>query len=72
MKVICVTTEYSGNWSSFSSKLMLTVGKWYDVEGEGTDYYTIIWKNGYQANLNKSYFKTVEELRDVKLSQIGI
>ena len=72
MKVICVTTDYVGKWSSFSSKLMLTVGKWYDIANVGPDYYTIIWKNGYQANLNKSYFKTVEELRDVKLSEIGI
>ncbi len=72
MKVICVTTEYSGVWSSFSSKLMLTIGKWYDVVNEGPDFYTIIWNDGYQANLSKSYFKTIEEIRQEKIIELGI
>jgi hypothetical protein len=72
MKVMCVTTDYIGEWSSFSSKLMLTVDKWYDVTNVGTDYYTIIWENGYQANLSKSYFKTVEQLREERLNNLGI
>lgn len=72
MKVVCVTTDYSGTWSSFSSKLMLIIGKWYDVENEGSDFYTIIWNNGYQANLSKSYFKTIEEIRQDKLNELGV
>jgi hypothetical protein len=72
MKVICVTTEYDGKWSSFSSKLMLTVGKWYGVVGEGDDYYTITLNKGYNANLSKQYFKTVEEIRSDKLSVLGL
>jgi len=71
MKVVCVTTDYDGKWSSFSSKLMLTIGKWYDVANEGPDYYTIIWNNGYQANLSKSYFKTLQQVRQDKLTEIG-
>lgn len=72
MKVVCVTTDYSGTWSSFSSKLMLIIGKWYDVVNEGSDFYTIIWNNGYQANLSKSYFKTIEEIRQDKLNELGV
>jgi hypothetical protein len=72
MKVVCVTTEHSGTWSSFSSKLMLTIGKWYDVVDGGDDFYTIIWNNGYQANLSKSYFKTIEEIRQDKLNELGV
>ncbi len=72
MKVVCVTTDYSGIWSSSSSKLMLTIGKWYDVVDGGDDFYTIIWNNGYQANLSKSYFKTIEEIRQDKLNELGV
>ncbi len=72
MKVVCVTTDYSGNWSSSSSKLILTIGKWYDVVDGGDDFYTIIWNNGYQANLSKSYFKTIEEIRQDKLNELGV
>ncbi len=72
MKVVCVTTDYSGNWSSFSSKLMLTIGKWYDVVDEGPDFYTIIWNNGYQANLSKSYFKNLKEIRQERLNELGV
>lgn len=70
MKVICVTKDYTGSWSSFSTHDMLTVGQWYDVLEEGVDYYTIKWNNGYEANLSKSYFKTVEQLRDMQLNRI--
>jgi hypothetical protein len=72
MKVVCVTTDYIGIWSSSSSKLMLTIGKWYDVVDGGDDFYTIIWNNGYQANLAKSYFKTIEEIRQDKLNELGV
>jgi hypothetical protein len=71
-KVICVTTEHDGKWSSFSSKLMLTIGKWYRVVDEGEDYYTIIWKDGYKANLSKQYFKTLQQIRRDKLDQLQI
>ena len=72
MKVICVRTDYDGDWSSFSSKHMLSLDKWYDVINEGPDFYTIIWNNGYQANLSKKYFKTLEELRQEKLTELGV
>ncbi len=72
MKVMCVTNEYEGNWSSFSSRLMLTVGKWYQVDSIGTDYYTVKLNKGYKANLSKQYFKTVEEIRIDKLSVLGL
>ncbi len=72
MKVICVKTHTSGNWSSFSASLMLTVGKWYQVDSVGTDYYTVIVNKGYRANLSKQYFKTVEDIRIDKLSVLGL
>ncbi len=70
MKVMCVTKDYIGKWSSFSTHELLTIGKWYDVVGEQTDYFTIIWNNGYEANLSKSYFMTQEQLRGEVLDKI--
>ena len=72
MKVICVTKDYIGEWSTFSSHELLTIGEWYDVLEEYEDYYTISWNNGYEANLSKSYFKTVEKLREDKLNDLEI
>jgi len=69
MKVICVTKDYIGEWSTFSSHELLTIGKWYDVE-EYEDYYTISWKGGYEANLSKSYFKTIDQIREEKLNRL--
>jgi hypothetical protein len=79
MKVICVTHDYSGEWSSFSAYDMLTIGEWYEVLEEHDTYYTIDWREGYkythatnivwaQANLSKSYFKTIDEIREEKLN----
>lgn len=70
MRVLCVTHDYSGKWSCFSATLMLTIGKWYDVIEEHDAYYTLDWRNGYKANLSKSYFKTVEEIREEKLNRL--
>jgi hypothetical protein len=68
MKVICVTHDYSGEWSSFSAYDMLTIGEWYEVLEEHDTYYTIDWREGYKANLSKSYFKTIDEIREEKLN----
>jgi hypothetical protein len=68
MKVICVTNDYSGEWSSFSAYDMLTIGQWYEVLEEHDTYYTIDWRGGYEANLSKSYFKTIDEIREEKLN----
>ena len=72
MKVMCVTTDYTGNWSSFSAKLMLTIGNWYDVLDGGDGFYTIVVDKGYVANLSKSYFKTIDEIRNQKLKELGV
>jgi hypothetical protein len=78
MKVICVTTEHDAKISTWPftatgrSRLMLTIGKWYRVVDEGEDYYTIIWKDGYKANLSKQYFKTLQQIRRDKLDQLKI
>jgi hypothetical protein len=72
MKVLCVTNDFNGKWSSFSSHDMIKIGNWYDVANEGDDYYTIIWDSGYEANLSKEYFKTVEQLREEKLNELGL
>lgn len=75
MKVICVTNDYSGEWSSFSAYDMLTIGQWYEVLEEHDTYYTIdlaagVWREGYEANLSKSYFKTIDEIREEKLNEL--
>jgi hypothetical protein len=69
MKVMCVTKDYIGKWSSFSAHV-LTIGEWYE------DYYTITLKTeylkAYEVNLSKLYFKTVEQLREERLNKILI
>jgi hypothetical protein len=76
MKVICVTNDHSGEWSSLGDQNlilaydMLTIGQWYEVLEEHDTYYTIDWKGGYKANLSKSYFKTIDEIREEKLNQL--
>jgi hypothetical protein len=76
MKVMCVTKDYIGKWSSFSAHEMLTIGEWYEVSKEYEDYYTITLKTeylkAYEVNLSKLYFKTVEQLREERLNKILI
>ena len=72
MKVLCVTYDYFGKYSSFSASKMITIGEWYEVVEEHNGHYTIIWNNGYKANLAKDYFKTVSQIRQEKLDQLDI
>jgi hypothetical protein len=72
MKVMCVTKDYVGEWSSFSAHELLTIGQWYKVIKEGKDYYTIILIGESIVNFSKSYFKTVAEIRQDKLKELDI
>ena len=80
--VICVTYDYVGPYSSFSIRDFVKIGEWYEVLEEHDTYYTIdlaaenlvlnssnpVWRGGYEANLSKSYFKTIDEIREEKLN----
>ena len=73
MRVICVTYDYVGPYSSFSIRDFVKIGEWYEVLEEHDTYYTIdlaagVWRGGYEANLSKSYFKTIDEIREEKLN----
>jgi hypothetical protein len=81
MKVLCFTYDYTGPYSSFSVRDFVEIGKWYDVY-EHEDRYTIYTdlKNIYKfatvgsvkCDLAKDYFKTVDQIREEKLKELGI
>ena len=69
-KALCVSNELVG--------LSLNIGEWYDVAETGyKDGCYIVYdiKNGIRhrgSKLSKKYFKTIEEVRDEKLKELGI
>lgn len=66
MKVLCVSNEYVG--------LCITVGKWYDVSPEPfySSRYLIKDDSDRWSYLDRKYFRTVEEIREEKLKEIGL
>lgn len=73
MKVICITHDYHGPWSSFSVEKFVKIGDLYDVIenfDEMGNYYQLTLSNGELVNLSKNYFKTVSKLREEKLKKI--
>lgn len=75
MKVVCVTLDYHGPWSSFSVEKFIKVGEWYDaIENfdERGNYYQLTLDNGQIVNLSKNYFKIVSQLRQEKLNELGL
>ena len=67
MKVLCVSNEYVG--------LCITVGKWYDVSPEpfySISSYLIKDDRDRWNYLDRKYFRTLEELREDKLKEIGL
>lgn len=73
MKVICVTHDYQGPWSSFSIRDLVKIGEWYDACGHDEDRYTILNELGFvKCQLSKAYFKTVDEIREEKINELGI
>ena len=75
MKVVCVTLDYHGPWSSFSVEKFIKVGEWYDVIenfDERGNYYQLTLDNGQIVNLSKNYFKIVSQLRQEKLNELGL
>lgn len=72
MKVLCFTYDYVGPYSSLSICDLVKIGEWYDVH-EHEDRYTIFNELGFvKCDLSKAYFKTVDEIREEKLKEIGI
>lgn len=69
MKVVCVTYDYKGPYSSFSVGKLVKIGECYEVTDK-VDYYTVYFSDSSFANLSKSYFNTLSEIREEKLNQI--
>lgn len=65
MKVLCVSNEYVG--------LCITVGKWYDLIPEPFYSSYLIKDDKDRLNyLDRKYFRTLEEIREEKLTELGI
>ena len=69
MKVMCVTYDYKGPYSSFSVSQLVNIGEWYQASDKG-DYYLITFSDESFCNLAKSYFRTLSEIRNEKLIQL--
>jgi hypothetical protein len=70
MKVLCVSNIYSEYVG-----VSVTVGKWYDVSPEpfySISKYLIKDDSDRWSYLDRKYFRTVEELREEKLKEIGL
>lgn len=65
MKVLCVSNKYVG--------LSITIGKWYDVRRDTSSGCFIVKddKERWSA-LSQTYFKTIEDIREEKLKELGI
>lgn len=71
MKVLCINNEYV--------RLCITVGKWYEVKEFDGDWNRI---NAYKfyikddkerwSVLDRKYFRTIEEIREEKLKELGV
>ena len=65
MKVLCVSNEYVG--------LCITVGKWYDLIPEPFYSSYLIKDDKDRWNyLDRKYFRTLEEIREEKLKELGM
>jgi hypothetical protein len=78
MKVVCVTHDYNGPWSSGSVERFIKIGELYDVienfDDERGNYYQVTLSNGFYGfvNLSKHYFKRIDKIREEKLNELGI
>ena len=68
MKVICVNNQ------SILERLSVTVGKWYDANDCGMSPDLILVKNDSDTwcYLDRKNFRTLEEIREDKLKEIGL
>ena len=68
MKVICVNNQ------SILERLSVTVGKWYDANVYGMSPDLILVKNDSDTwcYLDRKNFRTLEEIREDKLKEIGL
>ena len=84
MKVVCITHDYNGPWSSGSVERFIKIGEMYDVienfDDERGNYYQVTLSNGFAGNpvlngvvnLSKHYFKRIDKIREEKLKELGI
>ena len=65
MKLLCVSNTYVG--------LSITIGKWYDgfIDTSGGCFIVKDDKEIWSV-LNQTYFKTIEDIREEKLNELGI
>jgi len=64
IKLLCVDNKHVG--------LCITVGNWYRVVNVDDTTYLVYDDKNQLVSLDKKYFKTLEELRELKLNELGI
>ena len=65
MKLLCVSNTYVG--------LSITIGKWYDGFIDTSSECFIVKDDKERWSvLNQTYFKTIEDIREEKLNELGI
>lgn len=78
MRVLCIDNSLV---SSISSDIVITIGRYYDIVGyerNGGDftrlskYYVLVDDNGYVNIFLKSNFKTMEDIRNDRLNELGL
>lgn len=74
MKVVCVNNISKSLFDEGFVKTDLIIGKIYEVEKTGLDYYEIKTDDPevYAAFYKIDMFKTLDEFRDDKLNELGI
>lgn len=71
IKVLCVTYDYVGPYSSFNVVAgLVRIGEWYDAY-EHENRYTIFDESGFvKCDLAKAYFKKIDEIREERLNEL--
>lgn len=73
MRVLCIDVSLV---SSIGMNISITIGRYYDVLG-GSDigssnYYVLVDDNGFVGIFLKSNFKTMDQVRDERLNELGV
>ncbi len=65
MKVLCVNNTYV--------ELVVTIGKWYETKEYIPDFqYLIKDDKNFWIAMDKEHFKTLDEVREDKLKELGL
>ena len=77
MRVLCI--ENRGDSDSFKDvqnyKYNVTIGRWYDVSNSNFNYYILVddtGYNGFTVALPKHLFISESDIRDNKLTSLGV